>query len=269
MKILFIGDVVGRTGRDALHKHIPGLKRSLEPDIIIANGDNAAHGRGITEVICKEFYELGIDCITSGDHVWDQREMLSYISRDHNIIRPANYVGGTPGIGSWSKTLPDGQTITVLHLQGRTFMNPIEDPFAAADSFLKKHKIGSDNHIFIDFHAEATSEKVALGHYLDGHVSAVIGTHTHIPTADHMILPGGTAYQTDAGMTADYNSVIGADKNNAIDRFVKQMPRTLPPAEEDATLCGTFIITDNNTGLAKDIKPIRIGGILINQTNIA
>lgn len=262
MKILFVGDVFGRTGRDAIQKHVPKLKKEMELDVIIANGDNPAHGRGITEKICEEFYSAGVDCITSGDHVWDQREIISYIARDNNLIRPKNYRQGTPGSGSWEKTLASGHTIKVLHLQGQIFMKPIEDPFAAADRYLEKHKPGNGTSIFVDFHAEATSEKMALGHYLDGRVSAVVGTHTHVPTADSMILPGGTAYQTDAGMTGDYDSVIGSQKGDAIDRMVKQMPRILTPADGKATFSGVIIVTNDDTGKATSIEPVRLDGMI-------
>lgn len=262
MKILFIGDIFGRSGREAVQKHLPALKKELELDIVVANGDNPAHGRGITEKICQELYELGVDCITSGDHVWDQREIISYIARDKNLIRPKNYKQGTPGSGCWEKQLPDGRIIKVLHLQGRIFMNPIEDPFAAADRYLEKHRVGQGTTILVDFHAEATSEKMAMGHYLDGRVSAMFGTHTHIPTADTMILKKGTAYQTDAGMTGDYDSVIGATKADAIDRMVKQMPRMLTPADGKATLSGVYVETNDKTGLAADVKPVKRGGVL-------
>ena len=262
MRLLFIGDVFGRTGREAIQKHLPKLQNDLDIDFTIVDGDNAAHGRGITEKICKELYDLNVDCITSGDHVWDQREIMSYISRDKNLIRPMNYKAETPGVGSWEKQLPDGRSLVVLHLQCRVFMKPIEDPFAAADEFLKTNKISKNKAIFVDFHGEATSEKMALGQYLDGRVSAVVGSHTHIPTADCQILPNGTGYQTDAGMTGDYDSVIGAQKEGAIARLTKDTPRPLQPAEGEATLCGTFIEIDDMTGLTLKIEPIRIGGRL-------
>lgn len=173
-----------------------------------------------------------------------------------------NYKAGTPGSGMWTGQTADGRHLTVLHLQCRVFMDPVEDPFAAADRFLQKHKIGRNEAIFVDFHGEASSEKMAMGHYLDGRVSAVVGAHTHIPTADCQILPQGTGYQTDAGMTGDYDSVIGAEKRSAIERFSKQMPRMLSPAEGEATLCGTFIEIDEITGLARRIEPVRVGGRL-------
>lgn len=262
MRLLFIGDVFGRTGRDALARHLPALKRELETDFIIINGDNAAHGRGITEKICEDFYALGADCITSGDHVWDQREIISYIGRDKNLIRPANYKKGTPGSGSWEKKLPDGRSLNVLHLQCRVFMDPIEDPFETADRYLEKHAIGKNKVVFIDIHGEATSEKMALAQYVDGRVSAVAGSHTHIPTADCQILPKGTGYHTDAGMTGDYNSVIGARTQAAIERLTLNLPRPLMPAEGEATLCGTFIDVDDGTGLCRRIEPVRLGGRL-------
>lgn len=259
MRLLFIGDVYGRSGRDALTKHLPSLKEKLGIDFIVVDGDNAAHGRGINAKICKEFYELGVDCIAAGDHVWDQREIISYISKDKRLLRPANYKAGTPGQGSWEGVLPDGRKLIVLHLQCRVFMKPVECPFTAADRFLEKHRIGKNTAIFVDFHGEATSEKMAMGQHLDGRVSAVVGAHTHIPTADCQIFPKGTAYQTDAGMTGDYDSIIGAKKEGPLEHFVRQMPRQFVSAEGEATVCGTFIEIDDETGLAKRIEPVRVG----------
>lgn len=260
MRILFIGDVFARSGREALEKHLPTLKAKLQPDFIIVNGDNAAHGRGITQGICKELYALGVDCITSGDHVWDQREVISYIGQDKNLIRPLNYPAGTPGAGVWEGSR-NGQSLVVVHLQGRVFMDEQDSPFTAINELLAKYKLGEDRAIFIDFHAEATSEKMGMAHYLDGRVSAVVGTHTHIPTADHQVFPKGTAFMGDAGMTGDYNSIIGARPEDALTRFVKRMPQNLNPADGEATLCGCLIQT-NAKGLATSIEPVRLGGRL-------
>lgn len=261
MRILFIGDIFGRSGREAIRDHLPSLKNKLKPDVIIANGDNAAHGRGITEKICKELFEQGVDCITSGDHVWDQREIITYITREKNYIRPRNYKSGTPGSGFWEKTLNSGEVIKVLHLQGRVFMKPnVDDPFEAATLFCEKHPRGNNVSVFVDFHAEATSEKMAMGHHVNGKVSVIVGSHTHVPTADCMILKDATGYQTDAGMSGDYDSIIGAQAGNALDRFVKQMPRNLAPADGEGTLCGTFVETNPDSGKCTFIAPVKIGG---------
>lgn len=260
MKILFIGDIYGRSGRDALQKHLPTLKQKLNPDFIVVNGDNAAHGRGITQTICKELYALGVDCITGGDHVWDQREIISYIGQDSNLIRPLNYPAGTPGAGLWEGNR-NGQHLTVVHLQGRVFMDEQNSPFEAIHDLLTKYKLGDGRGIFIDFHAEASSEKMGMAHYVDGRVSAVIGTHTHIPTADYQVFPKGTAFMGDAGMSGDYDSVIGARPEDALHRFLRRMPQNLNPADGEATLCGCFIQT-NAKGLATSIEPVRLGGRL-------
>lgn len=269
MRILFIGDVFGRTGREGLGRHLPALKEQLEPDIVIVNGENAANGAGITEKICKEFYGYGVDCITTGNHVWDQREILSYISRDDNLLRPANYPPGAPGKGVKQYGLPDGRKITVVNIMGNLFMKTLDDPFQVMETIINEYRLGQNTDaIFVDLHAEATSEKMAFGHHFDGRISGVIGTHTHVPTADAMILPGGTAYQTDAGMTGDYNSVIGNQKETAIHRFVKKTPtERMRPAKEKATVCGALIITNDRSGLAESIEPVRVGGKMISQTH--
>ncbi|MCB1558657.1 MAG: TIGR00282 family metallophosphoesterase [Alphaproteobacteria bacterium] len=266
MKILFIGDVAARSGRDALAQYLPTVKAECEPDVIIVNGENAAHGIGINDKICKEFFDLGVDVITLGNHSWDQREVIPYIEREKKLIRPLNYPAGTPGNGWVVHTLPNGQKILVINAMGQLFMDPLDNPFNAIDVLLKTYKLNEKvNAIFVDFHAEATSEKMALAHYLDGRVSAVVGTHTHIPTADAQIFPQGTAFQSDAGMTGDYNSVIGMKKDTPIMRFSRKISfERLSPAEGDGTMCGTLIETDNNTGLAKSIRPIRRGPRLQN-----
>lgn len=261
MRILFIGDVVGRSGRDVLQKNLPSLKEKLKTDVVIVNGENAAHGIGITEKICKQFYEWGVDCITTGNHVWDQRDIILYIDKDPKLLRPVNYPSTTPGQGVYKHILPDGRTVLIINVMGSLFMSPLDEPFAAVDGVLKDVQLGkSADVIFVDVHAEATSEKMAMAHHLDGKISAIIGTHTHIPTADAQILPGGTAFQADAGMTGDYDSVIGMQKEIPIQRFVRKMPTDrLKPAEGEGTLCGTFIETDDKTGLAKSIAPVRVG----------
>jgi metallophosphoesterase (TIGR00282 family) len=266
MRIVFIGDIYGRSGREALETHLPKIKAELKPDVIIVNADNAANGRGVTEKQVKESYELGVNCITGGDHVWDQRAIIPYIGRDPALLRPINYPADTTGKGHFLFRTAEGQTCLIIHALGRVFIDPLDDPFSAVKKIVDLNPLGrSVDAIFVDFHAEATSEKMAMGHYLDGKVSAVVGTHTHIPTADNHIMSGGTAYQTDAGMTGDYDSVIGAKKETPIARFVKRVPgERMIPASEAATLCGTLITTNDQNGLAKSIQPIRIGGILPN-----
>lgn len=267
MRILFLGDIVGQPGRDAVERHIENLKSKLNPDIIIANAENSAHGFGLTEKIVKGLYEVGVDVITTGNHAWDQREMLSYIERDKNVLRALNYPDGTPGRGSIVKQLTDGRKILVAHVMGRLFMDPLDDPFAAMDTLLQKYNLGSAvNAIFVDIHGETTSEKMAMGQYLDGRVSAVVGTHTHVPTADCQIFSKGTGFQTDAGMCGNYNSVIGMDKDVPIHKFTKKYPAKsrMFPADGQGTLCGTFVKTDDTTGLATSIVPVRIGPRLEN-----
>ena len=264
MRIVFIGDIMGRTGREAMAKHLPRIREELKPDIVIVNGENAAHGQGITGKICKEFYEKGVDCITTGNHIWDQREIIPYIARDKSLLRPINYPPGTPGNGVYKHRLDDGRTVTVVNAMARLFMDPLDDPFRAMKEVLDKESLGkTTDAIFVDFHGETTSEKMSMGHYLDGKVTAVIGTHTHVPTADAHIMKKGTAFQADAGMTGDYDSVIGVDKNIGMHRFVKKMPgERMRPAKGPATLCGCLIEVSDKTGKAKAIHPIRMGGVL-------
>lgn len=268
MRVLFIGDVVGRSGRDALTKHLPGLRKELRADVTIVNGENAAHGIGINPDICKELYALGTDVITTGNHIWDQREIISYIDRDPKLLRPINFPKGTPGKGFYMHATPDGRKILVVNAMARVFMDPLDDPFAAMGELIKSYPLGGTaNAIFLDFHGEASSEKMAMGHYLDGKVSCVVGTHTHIPTADAQIFPGGTAYQTDAGMTGDFDSVIGVKKEVPIQRFLRKLPTDrFSPAEGEATVCGLLVETDDKTGLAKNVGPLRIGGRLKPET---
>ena len=225
MRIVFIGDIMGRSGREALEEHLPRVKDELEPDVIIVNGENAANGAGITEKICKQFYELGVDCITTGNHVWDQREIIPYIERDEKLLRPINYPEGTAGKGVYKHRLSDGRQITIVNAMAQLFMATLDDPFRALRGFLAEEQLGRNTDaIFIDFHGEAASEKMSMGHYVDGKASAVIGTHTHVPTADAHIMKNGTAYMTDAGMTGDYDSVIGVEKEIAMHRFIKKTP---------------------------------------------
>ncbi len=264
MKFLYCGDIVGRSGRDAVVARIPALKREWGLDFVLVNGENAAAGFGITSRICTEFYEAGIDAIVLGNHAWDQRETLAYIQSDQKLIRPLNYPKGTPGRGAAMFSTVQGKKILVVQVMGRVFMDALDDPFASIDAELAKHRLGTSvDAIIVDIHGEATSEKMAMGHFLDGRVSMVCGTHSHIPTADAQILPGGTAYQTDAGMCGDYNSVIGMEKTEPLNRFLRKIPGgRFEPANGEATLCGVYLETDDRTGLATRIQPIRLGGRL-------
>ena len=265
MNLLVLGDVFGQPGREAVKAHLPALRRDLQVDAAIVNAENAAHGFGLTEKIAGELYDAGADILTTGNHVWDQRELIPYIDRDPRILRPANFPPGTPGAGTYTHRLGDGRAVLVINLMGRLFMDALDDPFRGLNAVIEGHALGRDvTAIIVDFHGEATSEKTALGHFADGRVSAVIGTHTHVPTADYQILPGGTAYISDLGMCGDYDSVIGLEKQASIRRFVTRMPgpKKPEPASGEATLCGVFIVTDDATGLARRIEPIRIGGRL-------
>jgi metallophosphoesterase (TIGR00282 family) len=264
MRILYCGDVVGRSGREAVSGHLPRLRDELKVDFAAVNGENAAGGFGITPQICKDLYAAGADVILLGNHAWDQREIIGYIDSDPKMVRPLNYPQGTPGKGCRLFQLPDGRKIVVAQVMGRLFMDPLDDPFAAIDTALSPYPLGgAANAILVDIHAEATSEKMAFGHYLDGRASLVAGTHTHVPTADTMILLGGTAYQSDVGMCGDYDSVIGMKKAQPIERFKRKMPtERLGAAEGEGTLCAVLIETDDQTGLATLIEPVRAGGRL-------
>jgi metallophosphoesterase (TIGR00282 family) len=264
VNILLCGDVVGRSGRDAIKAHLPGLKRDLAIDLAIVNAENAAHGFGLTERLAGELYDAGADILSTGNHVWDQRELIQYIARDPRLLRPANFPEGTPGAGWCLQPIDGGRCALVVNLMGRLFMDALDDPFARLESILAQYPLGSGaSAIIVDFHGEATSEKMAFGHFADGRVSAVLGTHTHVPTADAQILPGGTAFISDAGMCGDYNSVIGVQKEASVRRFVTKMPGEKPkPAEGEATLCGVFVAVDDATGLARHIEPVRVGGRL-------
>lgn len=264
MNIVFFGDIMGRSGREAVQRHLPEVRARFKPDFIIANGENAAAGYGLTVKIAAELFALGVDAITTGNHVWDQKELLSQIEREPRILRPCNYPKGTPGKGHYIARNKHGQQLLVLHVMGRLFMDALDDPFAALQACLEGHSLGkSVGAIMVDVHAEASSEKQAIGHFLDGKVSAVLGSHTHVPTADAHILPHGTAYQTDAGMCGDYDSVIGMKKELAVAKMVRKYSfERLSPAEKDGTLCGVCVVTEDATGLALSITPVRIGGVL-------
>jgi metallophosphoesterase (TIGR00282 family) len=262
MKILFFGDVVGRNARDALVAQLPSIKKTHAIDVAIINVENAAHGFGVTAQICDDFYKAGADCLTTGNHIWDQREIIPYIDKDPKLLRPYNFPDGTPGRGAYIVETVRGQKVLVVNLMARLFMDAMDDPFAAADKILKSHRLGKDvSAIFIDFHGEASSEKMAMGHFCDGRASFVVGTHTHVPTADTQVLPKGTGYQTDAGMCGSYDSVIGMSKEIAVSRFVRKMPgEKLYPAEGEVTLCGVMAEIDEKTGLCLSARPVRIGG---------
>lgn len=268
MKILLCGDVVGKSGREAVAKQLPRAKDLMDPDFIVVNGENAAHGYGITRKICDEFFALGVDAITTGNHVWKQREIIDWIDDERRVLRPLNFPAGTPGHGTGLFEARGGRRVMVAHPMGRLYMEPLDDPFAAMDDVLRNQRLGrglggSLDAVIVDIHAEATSEKMAMAHYLDGRVSLVVGTHTHIPTADAQVLPGGTAYQTDLGMCGDYDSVIGMKKETAIDRFIKKTPAgRLEPAEGEGTLSGVLVETDDHNGLATKVSPVRLGGRL-------
>jgi metallophosphoesterase (TIGR00282 family) len=250
--VLFLGDVIGRTGRRALEKFLPGLVKKHSPSMIVANGENAAGGSGITEEIGKELF-LQVDVLTSGNHIWDKKEALPYLGREPRLLRPANYPAVNPGHFTYVFQRADGVKAAVLNLQGRVFMEPLDCPFRRADDEVAALAAETPI-ILIDFHAEATSEKQALGWYLDGRVSAVIGTHTHVPTADPRVLPKGTAYITDVGMVGGRNAVIGISREQALQRFLTSRPQRFEPSRDGLFLSGVFIEIDAMTGRALSIK---------------
>lgn len=263
LRLLFIGDIVGRTGRASLARHLPDLRARYALDFVVVNGENAAHGFGITEGICNEFLELGVDCITLGNHAWDQKEALVFIERQPRLIRPANYPAGTPGRGAGLYETQKGARVLVMNVMGRVFMDPLDDPFAAVERELGACPLGEVcDAAVIDVHGETSSEKYAMGHFADGRASFVVGTHTHVPTADAQILPGGTAFQCDAGMTGDYDSVIGMTKEEPLNRFTRRISSgRFEPADGEATLCGVAVEIGAK-GLAQHISPVRLGGRL-------
>ena len=264
MNLLYLGDLVGRSGRSGAIEHLPRLRSELKLDFVIVNGENAANGFGITPKICDQLYTAGADVVVLGNHAWDAREIIPHIDGERRLIRPLNLPDSSPGRGACVYDVPGGRKILIIQVLGRIFMDPLDDPFAAALAALINHTMGASvNAIFVDIHAEATSEKTAIGHYLDGKVSCVFGTHTHVPTADHQILPGGTAYMSDVGMCGDYDSVIGMDKVEPIHRFTRKMTAGhFSPASGKATVCGIYLETDDDTGLATYLAPLRIGGRL-------
>ena len=263
MRLLFIGDVVGRAGRDAIALHLPRLRSQWQLDFVVVNGENAAGGFGITESICDDLLAAGADCVTLGNHAFDQREALVFIERQPRLVRPVNYPAGTPGRGAALYETAAGGRVLVVNVLGRIFMDALDDPFAAIDREISLAPLGSvSDAIILDIHAEASSEKQAVAYFADGRASLVVGTHTHVPTADHQILPLGTGFLSDAGMTGDYESIIGMDKQEPIRRFTTKLPGSrFEPAEGVATLCGVAVETDAG-GLARKIGPVRLGGRL-------
>lgn len=270
MKILFIGDVAWDQGRKALGQYLPQLRKTLKPDSVIVNGENAAHGAGINPKIADWMVDdLGIDCITGGDHSFDKREIITYMPDQPKLIRPANYPDMV-GNGVYSFRDGQGRYVTVINIIGRVFMSPTLDcPFRAVNTILEQVRLKHNSDaIVVDFHAEATSEKYCMGHYVDGRVSCVLGTHTHVPTADHHILPKGTAYQSDVGMTGCYTGSIGVDLTVPMQGFLKgRMLDKMEPANGEATLCGALITINDTTGLAEMIEPVRIGGNELSVTH--
>jgi metallophosphoesterase (TIGR00282 family) len=267
MRFAFFGDVVGRSGRDGLAEHLPHLRRRLGLEFVVVNAENAAGGFGITETTARELFAAGADALTLGNHSWDQREALTYIVREPRLIRPLNYPAASqaPGRGAQLFDAAEGQRVLVINLLGRVHMEPLlDDPFAAVDQELEACPLGqAADAVIVDMHAEATSEKMAMGHFCDGRASLVIGTHSHVPTADAQILNGGTAYQSDAGACADYDSVIGNQKEEPLRRFTTRISGgRFQPAEGVASVCGVYVETDPASGLALRIEPIRIGGRL-------
>ena len=267
MKILFIGDIVGKSAREKLKQNIRNLKNKYSPDVIVANAENATGGHGLSKKDAQDLLSAGLDVLTLGNHAWDKREMLTFIEECPKIIRAINYPRGVPGKGSYTLELINGKKILVVQVMLRLFMGmSLDDPFNSIKKFLTTEKLGSTcNSIIIDLHGEATSEKNAFAHFVDGSVSAVLGTHTHIPTNDARILKNGTAYQTDAGMCGDYDSVIGINKENSINRFLKQNSNKHFPAIGDATLSGVIVDCDLKTGLSKNIESYIFGGQLKNS----
>ena len=263
MKILFFGDIFGRSGRDALIKELPYFKKKYNPDFVLANGENASHGKGISKLICDDLFLAGIDVITGGNHIFDNNDVFKFIDKEKRLLRPNNYPVNTPGngFGIYEK---NQKKILVINVMGRVFMNALDDPFESIRKAMNEKVIGENiSAIIIDIHCEATSEKMAVGHEFDGKASLIVGTHTHIPTADARILSKGTAFISDLGMCGDYDSIIGMDKNKALERFKKKTPvRGIHPATGEASLSCVFVELDDKTGLAKSIKQIIKGGSL-------
>ena len=266
MRIFFLGDIVGQSGCIAVKKHLPNIIKKKKIDFVVVNGENAAdQGVGITEEIAKHLFSCGVDVITTGNHVWDQKEIVKHIEKEERLLRPENLIYDSPGKGFGVYNSKNGFKIGVLNLMGNIFMKKCDDVFEAAANFIKKNSL-KENYDFlvVDFHGEITSEKMAMGHFFDGKATLVVGTHTHVPTNDARILKSGTAYQTDAGMCGDYNSVIGMNKENSLNRFMKKDSKKHFPAEGEASMCGIIVDGNQETGLAKNIEYFIYGGELKN-----
>lgn len=265
MKILYLGDVVGRAGRKAISELLPALRADWKLDFVVVNGENATAGMGLSGAHAKVLLDAGADVITLGDHAFDQKDMMTFINQEQRVIRPINFSKAAPGTGARVFQATNGRKVLVAQVLGQVFMKrAFDDPFSALDSVLKQYPMGGQVQAsIVDIHCEATSEKMAIGHYCDGRASLVVGTHTHVPTGDAMILKGGTAYLTDAGMCGDYNSVIGMEKDEPLRRFITGMPKErFTPATEEATLSGVYVETDDRTGKAIRIEMVRQGGRL-------
>jgi len=265
MKLLFLGDVMGRAGRAAITQHLPRLRADWKLDFVVVNGENATSGMGLSGDHAKTFFDAGADVVTLGDHAFDQKDMLTFVATEPRMIRPLNFSKTAPGAGARVFNATRGRKVLVAQVLGQVFMKrPFDDPFSAIDAVLRQHPMGGQVHAsLVDMHCEATSEKMAMGHFCDGRASIVVGTHTHVATADAMILPKGTAYLTDAGMCGDYNSVIGMDKEEPLRRFITGMPKgRFSPAAGEATLSGVYVETDDQTGKATRIEMVRQGGLL-------
>lgn len=264
LRILFCGDVVGRCGREAVQQWVPKLRAALSLDFVVVNGENAASGFGITSDICRDFHRAGVDVITTGNHVWDQRTFAFEIKQQPRTLRPLNLPPEAPGVGIVDVVLESGSKVAVINVLTRLFMDMVDDPFRALDTVLADRVLGKTHAaILVDVHGEATSEKMALGHFLDGRVSLVVGSHTHVPTHDARCLPRGTGYITDAGMCGDYNSVVGMEAAIAVQRFLRRAPtERLKPAAGPATLCGILATLDLSSGLARTLRPVQLGAPL-------
>lgn len=259
MRILFVGDIFGHAGRRIVADHLEDIRKTQQIDVVIANGENSAAGFGITPAIADELFKCRIDVMTSGNHIWDKRDIYDYLPRNPRLLRPANYPQGAPGSGVCIHQTAAGAKCAVINLQGRVFMANIDCPFRKADEILAA--LPADVKVrFIDFHAEVTSEKMAMGWYVDGRVSAIVGTHTHIPTADTRILPGGTAYQTDCGMTGPYDSIIGVEKDPVIQKFLTALPVRMEPAKRSVELHSVIVDVDDATGKATDVRRHTVKG---------
>ncbi|MFV1440998.1 MULTISPECIES: TIGR00282 family metallophosphoesterase [unclassified Phaeobacter] len=269
MRLLFLGDVMGRAGRKAISEHLPQMRKDWRLDFVVVNGENASNGMGLNGEHAKLLLDAGADCLTLGDHAFDQKDMLQAIEKEPRIIRPLNFAKNAPGRGYRLFNAPGGRKVLVVQALGQVFMKrAYDDPFGAVEAVLKSHPRGGlAQAVIVDMHCEATSEKMAMGHFCNGRASLVVGTHTHVPTGDAQILSEGTGYLTDAGMCGDYNSVIGMEKAEPMRRFLTGMPKNrFTPAEGPATLSGVFVETDDHTGAAKSIRMIRVGGLLEQAT---